>query len=589
MGFSRTELVSGAGVDPWTLLEKLTAGNPAEIESLAASFYRAAGQMDQHNSALRTAQGYVGEGYTVNDASPVDFGAEAASTRQSPEHLGGIATILADIANALDAKTDAAEREVSTLDSEVEGIYADYLASVQGQRMMSGDRQAMRQSYLDKAVEQVGSSGTAITTLITDYEIALMRHLKSLSDLGYVPPETLDEGPNVLDLDLSNLDGEDAGGINPDLPLDLASLQRLLDAARALGVDPHRYAALLQQYWLVTAAEQAGIDLTQWDPHSGVDGNRNPMLDVYRYYGNLFLEHPELQWAGMANMIGPAFAGGFMDLDSMGDFLGSLQDRINSLPGPARELLPQELRDLAAAGDLSGAELEWFEDKFLAMQKHIFIDQGAMHAAYLGGGTAALDEMRAAGLIDPATSDAWHDIASGDPARIENGNAALLSREQNQIIDNQYDQMRDHHGPVGQAMTYAMTALGAASIPGTETPGEFSPLTFGGEVTVPVPDPLPFVSAEAEVGVQVSTPLPDFNVSDRDSRWDYISNDTLPAYQDLLHDHPDQARQIIASPVEDRLAEQRLAERYPQVIDDLLTNWGVDVHGDVDVDVGLGW
>lgn len=384
---------------------------------------------------------------------------------------------------------------------------------------------------------------------------------------------------DVLDLPLSNLDGEQSGGIHPNLSTDLATLQKLLDTARADGLDPKRYAALLQQHWLVKAANDAGIDLSTWDPSTGVSGNMQNILKVYKYYAKLFLDHPELQWAGMANMIGPSFAAGFMDLDGMKNFAGSLADKINSLPGPVRDALPPELKALAAAGGLAAGELRWFENKFLAMQKHIFIDQASMHAAYLNGGTGAIDEMRRAGLIDSRTHNAWSDIASGDPYRIQHGNTDLLYREQNQIIAKQYDQMYQHHGPVGPMMTYGMTVAGSASVPGTKTPGDYDPLTVRAEVT------LPGAFIDETVGARLTTPLPGFNVADRDARWDYITHDTLPAYQKLLRDHPEQARQIVASPVEDRISQQRLASRWPTLAKELLTDWRLSFH----VNVRLHW
>ncbi|MDQ3885799.1 MAG: hypothetical protein M3308_01980, partial [Actinomycetota bacterium] len=341
-----------------------------------------------------------------------------------------------------------------------------------------------------------------------------------------------------------------------------------------------RYAALLQQYWLVKAANDAGIDLNTWDPSTGVDGNMQNIINVYKFYGRLFLAHPELQWAGMANMIGPSFAGGFMDLDGMEDFARRLAHAINSLPPGLRSALPPDLVQFAAVGaNLSADELSWFENKFLAMQKHIFIDQASMHMAYLNGGIMAIDEMRRAGLIDSRAQNAWNDIASGDPYRIQRGNADLLYREQNQIIAKQYDQMYQHHGPVGPVMTYIMTMAGAASIPGTRTPGEYSPLTVNGEVTIPG------LIVDSTVGAQLRTPLPDFNIADRDARWDYISHDTLPAYQRLLRDHPEQAREIVASSVEDRISKQRMANRWPQLAEDLLTGW----HLSVDVDLDFHW
>ncbi len=582
MTLTRAELVARAGVDPWGLRDKLVAGDPAQVETLAAAFYRAGGDMADSNAAQAQAQHYVGEGYTVNGSSPLDFDAEARGTKQTPEHLSSIAKILTTVAGDLDTQTGKAKTEVGGLETKLAGIEQEWTGFMQqiGHHLPPDDREAVRKEFEDKAVAAVKASGGTVDGLVTDYEVSLIGHLKSLSDLGYVLPEALDEGPDPIDLALTNADGEQNGGINPDLPLNQADLKKLLDAARAAGLDPKRYAALLQQYWLVKAADDAGIDLSKWDPQAGVPANMNNILNVYKLYGKFFLQHPELQWAGMANMIGPSFAGGFMDLDSMKDFARHLADKINSLPGPVRDALPPELRELASiGGNLSANELQWFENKFLAMQKHIFIDQGSMHEAYLNGGMGAIDEMRAAGLVDGNAQTAWQEVASGDPAQIQDGNTRLLNREQNQVIDKQYNDMYHHDGPVGAAMTYGMTVAGAASIPGTRTPGEYSPLKVGADITIP--GPIPFTHETA--GVHVSTPLPDFNVADKDARWDYISHDTLPAYQQLLRDHPDQARAIVASPVEDRVADQRLSHRWPQLAEDMLTNW------DVEVDAGFGF
>jgi hypothetical protein len=372
-----------------------------------------------------------------------------------------------------------------------------------------------------------------------------------------------------------NLFGERNGGIRAGLPTDLPTLQRMLDAAREVGLDPRDYAGLLQQYWLVKAAQDAGIDVDRWDPRAGAAANARNIVKVYEFYGKLFLDHPELQWAGMANMIGPSFAAGFMDLDGMKQFSDRLRTVLAALPPPALAALPADVVWLAALG--ASDQLDFYEDKFLAMQKHIFIDQASMHEAYLNGGTAAIDEMHRAGLLDDRAAGAWTDIASGDPARVQHGNADLLYREQNQVIARQYAQMYDHDGPAGSAVTYAMTAAGQASIPGTLTPAQYRPLNVGGDVTIPGP------LTDETAGVRLSTPLPGFNIADQDARWDYITHDTLPAYQALLRDHPDQVHAIVASSVEDRIARQRLAMRWPTLADQLLTGWDVRVDARVDV------
>ncbi|GAA2716595.1 MULTISPECIES: hypothetical protein [Streptomyces] len=364
-----------------------------------------------------------------------------------------------------------------------------------------------------------------------------------------------------LDLPLANADGEGAGGVHPALPSDARALREALEAVRAARLAPFRYRALLWQYWLVRAVDDAGIDLAGWAPARGVEPNRRTVVAAYTYYGTLFLNHPELRWAGMANMVGPSFAAGFMDLGTVPDLAQFLAGRIISQPPELRDRLPVEALDLAGAGTrLGDVQLSWFAERLLAMQKHIFMDQATMHAAYLYGGTAATDEMRSAGLIDRAAAASWHAVADGRPAGIDAAATQLLSREQNQIIADQWDRMRAHLGPVGGLVTYALTLAGSVSVPGARTPAQYAPLTVGAEPGV--------------LSVRLTTPLPAFDIADRVRRWDYITADTLPACLRLLHERPAQARAVIASPMEARIARERLAARWPELTAHLLAGWG---------------
>ena len=75
-------------------------------------------------------------------------------------------------------------------------------------------------------------------------------------------------------------------------------------------MEPHE----LKEALLNRALKRAGIERSSWRPARGVDENRRTVEAVYAYYGRLFLDRPYLKWAGMANMIGPAFYAGFRDL-----------------------------------------------------------------------------------------------------------------------------------------------------------------------------------------------------------------------------------------------------------------------------------
>lgn len=54
----------------------------------------------------------------------------------------------------------------------------------------------------------------------------------------------------------------------------------------------------------------------------------------------------------------------------------------NSLPPGLRNALPPELTLLATVGNLTADEFGWFENKFLAMQKHILVDETVPEEAH---------------------------------------------------------------------------------------------------------------------------------------------------------------------------------------------------------------
>ncbi len=347
-------------------------------------------------------------------------------------------------------------------------------------------------------------------------------------------------------------------------PAELAARLRLM---RAMGVPPVQYKNLLQLYWVATAAQKAGIDLSQWDPNRGADALKDIIIKVYEYYGRLYLQHPYLQWAGMANMIGPSFAGGFFDLAMIRRIAGALEGQ----PG-----VPFDTQILA---NLSDQDLKFFESTFLGMQKNIFYDQAMMHEAYLTGGMPAIDELRQAGLINEATELAWQQIdtgqRTGNPALVSSGNMGLLEREQHYVIDGDYQRMYNH--PVsGPAFTYLMTAIGEPSIPGAHSFADFRPLVVS--IETPGPERVPFVGWDNPLQgeIKIKTPLPDGNIAHYDDRWAFITHDTLPAYQSLLRDHPDQAAAIIGSDVAGRVEDYRIGNRIEHLVWKFATDWSVD-------------
>ncbi|NYG56755.1 hypothetical protein [Nocardioides perillae] len=364
-----------------------------------------------------------------------------------------------------------------------------------------------------------------------------------------------------------------------DPPGDVAALDDLLARARELGVPPPQYAGALEAFWQRTAAEAAGIDLDAWDPARGADANRAAIEAVYRYYGDLYLADPDLQWAGMANMIGPSFAAGFLDLA----LFRRLAEQATDLPPPLDQGVPPELRDLA---DLPEDELRYFETSFLSMQKEIFLDQGTMHQAYVDGGLDAIRELAAARVVDRSMVRAWERLATGRPDLVEQANERFLRREQLDVIDDDYQRMRAH-APSGEAVTWLMTLIGTPSIPGARGYADRFPLRV--PVETPGPERLgtprrifgqdvPSVSIDnpAQVRVEVTTPLPHGNIADFDDRWRLITRDTLPAYQALLRDDPQRARDLVAADVADRIGDYRLHRQVDDILAQL-TEWDVDV------------
>ena len=331
---------------------------------------------------------------------------------------------------------------------------------------------------------------------------------------------------------------------------------------------PDATAEELRAYWLAIAADKAGIDMSAWDPTLGANALKGTITDVYTYYGSLFLQNPDLQWAGMANMIGPSFAAGFFDLAMMRD----LAQKFEGMPG-----VPAGMNLLAHATD---AELRFYETTFLQMQKDIFNDMAMQHEAYLGAGMPGIQQLGDAGVIDAETVQAWEKIdlgtRTGDQSLVQQGNTALLHREQWDVIDRNYQLMHDHF-PSGPAFTYLMTAVGEPSIPGAQSFGDYRPFVLTTET--PGPQNIPFTPWDNPVQgeVHVTTPFPDGNIANFNDRWDYITNDTLPAYQQLLRVHPDQAHAIISSDVGGRIEDSRIYNRIDTLLEHYAGDWGVDL------------
>jgi hypothetical protein len=192
---SDADLAARAGVDPWALHAKIAVADPAQVESLAGAFYKAGGNMAQAGVDQKQSAAYRTQGYTVSGASPIDVDAEAKSTATSPENLQQIGKILDSVAGDLSTAMSTAGGEVSALEQELAAIETRWTTFMQniGHHLPLDDQQAERDGLIDEAVAKVKEHGHTIDAAIKKYEETIFGAQKSMSDLGYVPPATLDD------------------------------------------------------------------------------------------------------------------------------------------------------------------------------------------------------------------------------------------------------------------------------------------------------------------------------------------------------------------------------------------------------------
>jgi len=346
-----------------------------------------------------------------------------------------------------------------------------------------------------------------------------------------------------------------------------------LDAAADSGLIDKKspaYSDFLTDYWNQEAMRDMGIDPADWDTSKGTEYNWETIKKVYDFYGQAYLSNPDLQWAGMANMIGPSFAGGFKDMAVMRDLARQIADN------PASDIPLPVLDQIEQLAGMTDQEIKFYETSMLDMNKEIFLDQARQHQACMNGGLEEINRLRDSGAIDPETARSWAKIDSGDPSQVQEGNTELLYREQNEIIADDYDNMRNHPG--GEAVTYMVTLAGEPSIPGAKSYPEVFPYEFS--VESPGPEEVPFTNWDnpTQFRTDFTTGFPDGNIANADQRWALIQQDTLPAYQNLLATDPAGARQIIGSDFNGRVDEYRPTNNIPGIMDRFVSGFDAEVH-----------
>ncbi len=185
-----------------------------------------------------------------------------------------------------------------------------------------------------------------------------------------------------------------------------------------------------------------------------------------------------------------------------------------SLPDPlARRLIDLGAKDLGA---LAG-ELRYVETTFLKMQQNIFDDLAWQHVAYQRGGMAALGALHDRDSLKKVHLGAWREIDSRDAARVQRGNLRLLRYEQEKIIGDDYDAIRDH-SEVTWLSTLGMSVVAESPIDGGRPFREVVPYDVKPTVNTPriplvpdrlVPDRVPFTDVPVPGGGGVSIDTPD--------------------------------------------------------------------------------
>jgi len=216
------------------------------------------------------------------------------------------------------------------------------------------------------------------------------------------------------------------------------------------------------------------------------------------------------------------------------------------------------LDPIAIVEHLTNEELEWLEIKMLQMQKEIFDDMGWQHMSYELGGIEALRDLDDRLPVDCIDIRPWELIASGDADNVLLGNELLLFREQSQIIQDDYDVIKSHNGPVGWAVTTVLTWSAGSpfegALPYRDVLNHTIEIPYLGPAMPKAWPPWEWVPAEWE-SFEIS--IPAGNIANFDDRWEWISSDMLPAYQALLEDQG-AVEAIIEIPVADRADELRM-------------------------------
>lgn len=272
----------------------------------------------------------------------------------------------------------------------------------------------------------------------------------------------------------------------------------------------------LQEVYQQQAFFEAGIDPNSWDPSKGLGPNKGNEEAVYAYYQRIFDEFPQIQWAGLAKLVGGEVTGDLNSLDSWAQTADNPWVAIGSFVfgGPAG----------IGADRYASEEIHYYENEFLTIQKTIFTNISWQLAAYEHGGVYATNALGASGAIAPDMVRSWSQIASGD---LYDGNLGIAHFEQT-LVQPFYDQMTSHFATGG---------------------------VIAGKVSKDTLAPFPG-------GQSFSSYSPNGDLAKWPDRWAWVQGSLFPDYTKFLQSNPQAAQQLIDTPL-DQLARQYSLSPWP--------------------------
>ena len=221
---------------------------------------------------------------------------------------------------------------------------------------------------------------------------------------------------------------------------------------------------------------------------------------MYAFYANLYNQKSELKWAAMAKLAGGEVFRGLGELEK--------QIKLNELAMKHAGGDFGSVALLSVVNSKTGDILE----KLIGMQKDIFLDLTWQHQAYLETGLPALEAANRRGELSNELLAAWRGISSGNTESINSGNYALLKREQLEILQKQYDIIKNYRD--FDKIPKEMSERTLSPIPGGKS---FNDVVSGGDITI-------FAD-----------------------RWKWITTDMIPTFERLS---PSELKRLVNLPLE---------------------------------------